>query len=259
MSLRTRVVLALLIGAASLPIPANARASADVVKHVVVLMQENRSTDSYFAHLHEILPAFEAQPSNASNPDPMKRGGLLRPFHQTAYCEPADLNHSLPGSHRQFNLGAMDGFTLTNMAPRDPSGRRAMGYYTKDDLPYYYSLYSTFATSDRYFSSVMGPTYPNRFYLYAGTSWGMTSNNTPTNPSDFAGRSVFNILDAAHVSWKIYFTEIPFAFELAYVRSNAAAHVFPLSQYYADAAAGTLPQVAFIDPGYVGTRNTETD
>ena len=258
--MKTRVLaVAIALCALCVPLRSAAAPRRIPIDHVVVLMNENRSTDSYFAHLHDILPAFEAQPAGAANPNPMKHGAVLHPFHQTSYCEPTDLDHSWLGSHRQYDIGRMDGFTLTNMAPEDRTGSRTMGYYTRSDLPYYYSLYSTYATSDRYFASLMGPTYPNRFFLFAATSWGMTSNDLATNPSDFAGRSIFNLLDAKHVSWKVYFTEIPFSFEFAYVRAHAADHVFPISQYYADAAAGNLPQVTFLDPGYFGTRNTETD
>ncbi len=230
----------------------------DKIQHVVVLMNENRSTDSYFAQLHRQLPAFDSESPNVSNPDPTHRGKVIKPFHQTSYCASADLDHSWPGAHAEFDNGKMDGFTKRNVDPTDPSGSRAMGYYTKADLPFYYSLFSTYATSDRYFSSLLGPTYPNRFFLFSGTSFGMTSNDTPSG-AGFPGKSVFNLLDAKKISWKVYFTEIPFTALYSYVEQNAPGHLFPISQYYADAAAGQLPQVAYIYPGYFGTRNTESD
>ena len=78
-----------------------------------------------------------------------------------------------------------DGFVLANARANDPSGndlsgRRAMGYYDQTDLPFYYQLASTFATSDRYFADVLGPTLPNRLYLYAGTSFGIVSGDIDT-------------------------------------------------------------------------------
>ena len=63
---------------------------------------------------------------------------------------------------RWINGGAMDGFVVTN----NPGGARAMGYYTESDLPLAYWLAGTFATGDRYFCSLLGPTWPNRYYLY---------------------------------------------------------------------------------------------
>ena len=257
MHLRPVAVFAALIEVVALIFSAQAASSAklDHIQHVVVLMNENRSTDSYFALMHAINPAFEAQPATASNPDPTDPSKVIRPFHQTSYCASADLDHSWQGAHAEYDNGKMDGFTARNVDPSDPTGSRTMGYYTKDDLPFYYSLYNTFATSDRYFSSLLGPTYPNRFYLYSATSFGLTSNNSPSGDP----KSVFNLLDAKKISWKVYFTEVPFTALYPYVQKNAAGHLFPISQYYADAAAGQLPQVSYIDPGYFGTRNTESD
>jgi phospholipase C len=229
------------------------------IQHVLILMQENRSFDDYFGQLH-----FEGQlrtapePPGASNPNPVNPSGPpITAFHQTSYCEVADLNHSWTGVHQEINGGRMNGFTAANVDPADPTGSRAMGYYNSADLPFYYGLYSTFAIGDRYFASVPGPTYPNREYLFAGTSFGHIQNDLPSN--GLPGRSVFNELDAAHVSWKIYFQDIPSGFLFEYVRTHAAGHVVPISQYYVDAAAGNLPQVSFVDAKFIGTKNTESD
>src|SRR5207248_1779331 len=100
-------------------------------------------------------------------------------------------------------------------------------------------------------------------YLLAGTSFGHIRNdNFPPQRGQFAQRSIFNELDEAHITWKVYAAQYPFAFAFlfSYVRETAAAlKVRPISSYYADAAAGTLPQVAFIDPVLFGLPNAETD
>jgi phospholipase C len=134
-----------------------------------------------------------------------------------------------------------------------------MGYYDQQDLPFYYGLYKTFATSDRYFSSVLSQTFPNRFYLLAGTSFGHIRNDFPTDGQGFTQPTIFNLLDAAGISWKIYFNQVPFAAEFSYVRNHAAGHLFPISQYYVDAAAGTLPQVSYVDPVFVAAPDLEND
>src|SRR5215467_4278459 len=112
------------------------------IDHVVILMQENRSFDSYFANLHfEGQPHAAAEPRNASNPNPLNQDAPpIRAFHQTAYCASADLNHSWTGTHSSIDGGEMDGFTAANEDPTDPTGRRAMGYFTIQDLPFYDSL-----------------------------------------------------------------------------------------------------------------------
>jgi phospholipase C len=229
------------------------------IDHIVVLMQENRSADNYLAQLSaQGQPAYEAEPTTG-NPDPTNNlNPPIVPFHQTNYCEVADLDHSWKGTHAEVNNGLMNGFTAQNAIAQDPTGSRAMGYYDQTDLPFYFGLYTTFATGDRYFSSVQTQTFPNRLYLLAGTSFGYIRNDALvlTKPS------VFNLLDNAGVTWRIYASEYPKAYGsvlFQYVASRAAVRVFPLAQYYTDLAAGTLPNVSFVDPDFGGTNQTEND
>jgi len=223
---------------------------------IVVLMQENRSFDHYFGHLH--AKGLEQEPKSASNPNPLG-GAPIKAFHTKPTCEVSDLDHSWNGTHRSWNGGAMDGFTAVNVDPKDANGSRTMGYHTAKELPLYYKLYKTFAIGDRYFSSLLSQTFPNRFYLLAGTSFGHIRNDIPTDPAEFSQRSVFNLLDEAGITWKVYYSQIPFAYTFAYARVTRAANLVPVAQYFTDAQNGTLPQVSFVDPIFVGTRNVEND
>jgi phospholipase C len=207
-------------------------------------MQENRSFDHYFSRLPR------QRVKGASNPDPLG-GPPIKPFHQTRFCEVADLGHGWNASHQEWNGGAMDGFPAANVDPGDPSGARAMGFYTKRDIPYYYKLYRKFAMSDRHFCSLLGPTWPNRHFLLAATAFGHKSNDFPTVGTEFSQRTIFEALDEAGVSWKVYAGDAAFGLVYAYVR-NHPGKIFSIAQYHADAAAGTLPQVAYIDPPFVG-------
>jgi phospholipase C len=226
---------------------------------IVVLMQENRSYDHYLGRLHDLgQEDAEEVPANAANPDPTG-GPALFPFHQQRECEVADLNHSWTGTHQSVDNGKMDGFAAANVDPSDPSGHRTMGYYTDDDLPYYYGLANSFAIGDRYFASVLGPTDPNRFYLVAGTSFGHISNDTPEGPSSFAQRTLFNLLDEAGISWKIYQSQFTFALLFAYVRNERRSNLKPIADFATDAAAGTLPEVALIDLEGDAAPNVELD
>ena len=230
------------------------------IDHIVVLMQENRSADNYLAQLSaQGQPAYEAEPTTG-NPDPTNpMGPPIVPFHQTDYCEVADLDHSWKGTHAEVHNGLMDGFTTQNaITGLDPTGSRAMGYYDQTDLPFYFGLYTTFATGDRYFSSVQTQTFPNRLYLLAGSSFGYIRNDS----FGLEQTSVFNRLDDAGITWRIYASQYPQAYGsvfFKYVADRAAVRVFPMSQYYADLAAGTLPNVAFVDPDFGGTNQTEND
>jgi phospholipase C len=259
--------LSALVGS-GLPSSTPARATStglQQVQHIVVVMQENHSFDNYFGRLPALgQPDADGLPGDAANPDPTNPGGpAIAAFHADGACAVSDLDHSWNGTHLSINGGRMDGFTATNLHPLDPNGSRAMAYHTDDELNFYYSLYSQFAIGDRYFSSVPGPTFPNRFYLLAGTSFGHIFNALPdlqSDPNAFAppNGTIFEQLDRAGVSWKVYFSQVPFAILFGYVRKHWW-NLVPISRYYFDAILGRLPQVAFIDPTFVGSPNVEND
>ena len=231
--------------------PGAPHGNAIPINHVVVLMQENRSFDHYFARLKG--RHIDRPPRGTSNPNPL--GGVPIPlFHQRSYCEVADLNHGWNGTHLEWNGGAMDGFAIENADPADPSGSRTMGYYRKRDLRFYHALYRTFAMSDRHFCSLLGPTFPNRHYLLSGTSAGHIRNDLEIATH----ASIFESLDAAGVTWKVYASDLPFALLYAYVQAHGT-NLVPIAQFYADAAAGSLPQVSFVDPLFFGDETNQND
>src|SRR5437899_3209661 len=171
------------------------------IDHVVVLMQENRSYDDYFSQLHfQGEPQADAE-SQKPNVNPLG-GPPIHPFLKSNPCEVADLDHSWNGTHSEWNGGRMDGFTAANVTPADPTGSRTMGYYDSKTLPFYYGIANEFSVADRFFASVLTQTFPNRFYLLTGTSFGHIRNDVAI----FTQKTIFQALDEARppVSWKIY-------------------------------------------------------
>ena len=219
-------------------------------------MQENRSYDSYFSRLH-----FQGQPQSSvesAQPNPNPLGGPpIHPFLTTNSCTTADLEHGWDETHLEIAGGRMDGFTTQNVDPTDPTGSRTMGYYDQRTLPFYYGIANEFSVADRYFASVPGPTFPNRFYLLTGTSFGYTSNVTQI----YTQKTIFQSLDEAPtpVSWKIYLASFQVEQLFKYVQDHAAGHVFPIAQYFTDAANGNLPQVSFVESDPFGDVNHESD
>ena len=208
---------------------------------IVIAMQENRSFDHYFSQ----LPAAGQPDVDVAKPDqklPDGTGTAAR-FHQTDYCF-ADADHSWSGSHNDVNGGKNDQFVDGN----NPGGTRAIGWFDQSDLPFYYALATTYGVGDRHFCSVLGPTFPNRLYLYEGTSSGHISNVTQT-----AGpKTIFEALTAAKVSWKIYSYSTTQPLEGVYGTSLATKYpgqVAAIGTFPADAAAGKLAQVIFMDAG----------
>src|ERR1700730_9918982 len=97
------------------------------IDHVVVVMQENRSYDSYFAQLHNQGQSASSAEPLGGNPSPTG-GPPIRPFLKTTVCEVADLSHSWNGTHQEWNGGQMDGFATANVNRPNPPGSRTLGY-----------------------------------------------------------------------------------------------------------------------------------
>ena len=191
-----------------------------------------------------------------ARPTPASTTRALPQAHGTQLCF-ADTNHGWDGTHQEIDNGKMDGFAIANDGTHeDPmfgppdflSGARAMTYYTKADLPFMYWAADNFAIGDRYFASVPGPTWPNREYLYAGTSWGETTTGEfpkPTSPT------VLDSLDAKGIVWGNYAgalsTVLLFSASSNYT-SHYAKKLYPSTQLATDAMNGKLPPVTFLDP-----------
>ena len=144
-------------------------------------------------------------------------------------------------SHIAYDDGRNDGFVKA-------SGRVAMGYWTPDDLPFYAALAKTFPLCDRWFSSCLSQTYPNRRFLVAGTAAGLVANGAIAAPSP-AGGLIFDHLDAHGISWKNYYSNLPTA-GLFLSALQDPGHVVKIDQYFVDAAAGTLPGFSIVDPDF---------
>ncbi|HUQ49828.1 MAG TPA: alkaline phosphatase family protein [Terriglobales bacterium] len=247
------------------------------INHVVFMFQENRSFDHYFGKLNEYRIA-NGLPGNAdcaapgaSNPT-FDFSGNISSFKLTTQCienvSPAwNETHVQIDTDYQFKPASevttsrMNGFVYTgskyavDFGFNDTSGARAMGYYDHTDLPYYYWLATQFATSDRWFSPVPANSPPNRLFSFAATSAGYVYPPTST----LSQKSIFHLLEAAKITWKIYVTEMPFTY-LSYFQPFADEHkanVVDATQFATDCANGTLPSVAFIEAGYVKTRLDE--
>jgi len=205
-----------------------------------------------------------------SNPD--RDDAPVSAFHLKTRCVSPDLDHSWVGTHREvdFFLPALallrprnDGFVRVNDPPESagdegPFEDETMGFFTESDLPLYYDLARTFAISDRFFASVPGPTFPNRSYLLAATSFGhLTTNDTAPPPGGYrpVHGTIFDRLDAAGVSWADYFQDLPQGASFRpFAGAGSEARFLPLATLLDQLAgapdAAPLPEVAFVDPAF---------
>jgi phospholipase C len=211
------------------------------ITHVVVVMQENRSFDHYFATLPDTHPDVERIPEAYGSYD--LAGETVRPFHLDSTCLEDDPPHQWIPMHIAWNGGAMDGF-VDAAAVRGSNGHYAMGTYDETDLPFYHWLARTFALSDRYFGSVLGGTWSNRDYLYAASSYGVRDTGERAITE---ARTIFDALDDAGVEWGSYTDGNPRQDCLGWDGAHEGVHDF--DALLAALADGSLPPVAFADPG----------
>jgi len=250
------------------------------IEHIVILIQENRSFDHYFG----------TYPGVAGYQDPNAIPGV---FGQTGFPTPAsklypfhidttqggdctnDIDHSWGPQHTYWDGGAMDKWVSEHVSVDGPqNGPLTMGYYTRQDLPFYYALADAFTLCDHYHCSVIGPTDPNRCYTMSawidpdGTNGGpilstLTSQRLQTY-GKFTWKTMPEVLQDSGISWKVYqspenispVSDNVLPYFAAYMpqggsafnpklAANALGNSYP-AQFLADCAAGTLPQVSWV-------------
>ncbi len=214
------------------------------IEHIVVLMMENHSFDDHLGTLGRgdgLTLGPDGKPINY-NPDPA--GGFVRSFHNPNTCgaHDAGITQSWNASHVCWDNGTNMGFV------KGCSGA-AMGYWERGDLPYYHDLARHFPIGDRYFSSVMAQTYPNRRFLIAGTALGdISTDSSGISTVDAPNGTIFDRLNQHGITWKDYFPDIPTCalFEPVFLKNpTKAVH---LAQFFVDAASGQLPAFSVVDP-----------
>ena len=188
------------------------------IKHIVVLMMENHSYDNYLGMLAgrgEGFPLGDDGKPDVSNRD--TAGEPIRAHHLSSTVQrPQVPSQSWHATHHQWDQGKHEGFVTSTQVvvpaagdvdPAACEGAGAavgMGYWTEDDLPFYYGLARTFPLADRWFSSCLGPTFPNRRFLIAGTAHGLI-DDAPSDLLDYppAG-TIFDLLSRHGISWANY-------------------------------------------------------
>ncbi|HET6582842.1 MAG TPA: alkaline phosphatase family protein, partial [Nannocystaceae bacterium] len=141
---------------------------------IVVVCMENRSFDHYFGSA-AFLEGWQIEGLTGDETNDDLDGNPVEVFHLTNY-EVADPPHGWDAVHNQWDGGAMDGFVREHQMVQPASYTEVMGYHTRDDIPVLYSLAESYTLCDHWFASVLGPTWPNRFFLHCASSGGQTSN-----------------------------------------------------------------------------------
>jgi phospholipase C len=228
--------------------------SMQQIKHVVVLMMENRSFDN-------LLGLAPFQVSGRARLDGLSRTrGKITNFNRDVTgakvfahvapspCPSTGLRQDWNASHLAYNGGRNDGFVKA-------TGPVAMELLDGRRMPFTYSLARHFPIGQRYFSSVLAQTAPNRRFLFTGTASGIIATNGVTYKVPAPNGTIFDRLDAHHIAWANYFQNVSSMRIVPglLTKPGRSDRLHHFSEFAADARAGRLAQFTFIDPNYTTT------
>ena len=135
--------------------------SAMPIKHIVVIMQENRSFDNYFGTypgangIPKRTPCMPLSPGHSTL-------GCVKPFVSTDPIS-GDLPHGYQSSIAAYDNGKMDGFMVA-----ENENPKTMSYYDNKTVSYYWDLAKHYVLADNFYSSVLSYSLPNHWYAVAG-------------------------------------------------------------------------------------------
>lgn len=237
------------------------------IKTVVILVLENRSFDN-------ICGFFDYKPSiNGVKKQPHCNSLRKNNTHSETFCTnnnatlvfPDNPSHEFDQITKQIYgtsqpaLGsppAMSGFIeerngrIPGLTSTDLD--RLFQCYDPSKLPVLYTLAKEFVLFDRWFASVPSCTLPNRAFVHAHTSNGVTRNFGLTPVTGWPNKSIWDILDQHRISWANYFQEVPTLtlFKSLRTFSHWSNFKYYWNHFEQDAASGNLPSVSFVDPIY---------
>ncbi|GIG61192.1 non-hemolytic phospholipase C [Longispora fulva] len=236
--------------------PVQPLAALTDIEHVVVFMQENRSFDHYFGLLRGVRGFGDRSritlPGGKSVFEQPNGTKTLMPFRVHDQCMNGT-PHDWGSGHTAWDNGKWDKWVSAK-------GAATMAYYGPEDLGFYYQLADAFTIMDAYHCSVMGPTCPNRLYLWSGHSGGYTDNSMGEGNPICTWTTYAERLEAASVSWKVYQESNNYDDNgLAYFKQfhdaapGTALHDKAMVKYpdlvtafKNDVTAGTLPKVSWV-------------
>jgi len=268
--------------------PVRGASGIHVINHVIVIMQENRSFDSYFGS----YPGADGIPNGVCVPDP-RAGDCQTPYHDST-----DKNtggpHNKPSAIADIDGGKMDGF-IAEAEKRGIANPDVMGYHNRRELPNYWAYADNFVLQDRMFEPTLSWTLPSHLFLVSGWSASCTNLNDPMScksdlffpdkdmqgipkklrptlaypqfvspvdpdeggvtPGDYAWTDLTYLLHKTGITWG-YFISMGLTHEYwnplpdfkTVHDDNQVSNIQDVSAFAADAAAGTLPAVSWVIP-----------
>ncbi|HLY99473.1 MAG TPA: alkaline phosphatase family protein [Candidatus Angelobacter sp.] len=237
----------------------------DPIQHVVLLMLENHSFDQMLGCLKAVNPDVNGvdlqNPGKNTDSDGRVYFQKETDEVQTVY----DPRHELIDVQQQIadsNGGFVANFSKTYPRSSFEDRQQIMGYYGLGKLPALHALAQDFTVCDQWFSSLPGPTWPNRFFALSGTSNGEIQMPESTlqdlNPSFYFHQNqdtIFDRLNSAGRSWKVYYYDFPNSWLLLHQLEHPEnlSRYHHIDKFFAEVSepAG-FPDFVFIEPKYFG-------
>ena len=219
------------------------------IDHFVVLMMENRSFDHYFGW----LPGADAV-QHRTYPDPDNGNAPVATRHarRSGSAQWQGCGHPTPGTGGTTAVTSSAARARTRA--REPDGflagtndEFALCYYDEGDLGFIHPAGREFTVYDRFHCSLLGPTWPNRYYKWSAQSGGKRDNTPPADTLGNQWETVFDRAIGRGRTARYYNSDLPFS---AVWGARGATWTRPVAEYYADCAAGTLPNITFVDPPF---------
>jgi phospholipase C len=231
------------------------------IKHIVIILHENRTFDNFFGTFPN---------ANGATTATLSTGQVITLGH-TPDRTVLPLNHTWPTETAAIDFGKMDAFDQLIGCSQDDA-MVCLSQYQQSDIPNLWTYASTFTLADNYFSSLHGPSFPNHLFGIAAQSGGAANNTNPITNQGCAAASTTNVvvingqgeistpypcfdfptladsLQAAGITWRAYNTGADFA-AINHIRNSSMwNNIVPISQFELDAAAGKLATVSWVLP-----------
>ena len=234
-------------------------AGLDNLRHIVVLMMENRSFDHMLGGLMKTNPKINGLKGNEANPDTNGAPVTVQPIAEFQSQLDPDPDHHFPGvdlqifggqtaSDRKPNMQGFvkDYFSQTNDVNRSHT---VMYYFTPEKLPVLSALATQFAVFNGWFASIPGPTLCNRAFAHYGTSFGQVGMDVfyITDPI----LSVYErLLNNGRTAKIYYFDQQSSSLEVVNILKNEPRVFATFDEFVSDCESGELPDYCFIEPCY---------
>ena len=224
-------------------------AARSPIQHVVWIVKENHALENYFG----ALPGVTGYPPNASLPSAFGSNASVRSFPLPGTSTP-DLPHDRASELIDLDGGRNDLFVAEARADGALAPEDAVGYYTSSQIPAYYRYAETFALGDHYFTGVLGPTDPNRFFDLTAASGNWTQDGHA--PAALAGTpSILGQLESAGLPWAYDYAGSPTnltPFDLSGLTSSpcALSRMVPMSDLTSQLYSADPPALLMVDPSH---------